>query len=165
MSQPVLFGSSLLKIAPLFICLLLLSSGCTYFKYMTVATNYDTNLNHFVTSKSHFVIHQNDMRFSMKVIMMDSVALYGMLDTPSVEIFYYSGRTDRIKAGERKITQEVHCYLNSSATLLETGRVVIPYENIGEIRIMEKNKNKSARPYGVVVIVSILIFAGLSQAF
>jgi hypothetical protein len=77
-----------------------------------------------------------------------------VIDTKIRGLYYYDRKT-KYYSSEKSIINEAHIYLNPEYMKLQPGDIQIPLKDITEIRILDKNKNKTIVSYFTGTISTI----------
>lgn len=139
--------------------------GCKYFKANKVPTNELENIHNIGEIHKSFYIHQGYMVYSLEDIQIDSVFISGYLASAENYHLKYE-RSYRYKSFEQDILNEVHIYLIDNSKPITNGTTLIPLLDIETIRIVEKDRGKTAASYtlgtfgvliGVMAIITIIV--------
>jgi len=140
--------------------------GCNYFKINSLQKDQLTGLQNIGEIHKTFILHAGGRPYYLRSLEVDSKNINGYLELTDYRYRYEENRRFRYKSYERDILNEVHFYTQDSIKNYTLGPVVIPFSELKEVRIIEKDSGKTSASYilgglgiliGVFIIVSIIV--------
>ncbi|MCC6726476.1 MAG: hypothetical protein IT258_18385 [Saprospiraceae bacterium] len=152
--------------------LLFYAASCSYMKVKYLNSNELASLTALGKVHKNFILNKGGYRYQLQTPTVEETQLRGIVSPGfDVPVHYYDGRPDRyLKSAEASMFQEVHIYLNDDYIPFQPGEVVIPFENIKEIRVIDHDTGKTVLSYiftpigyGTAWIIAISIIAAASS--
>lgn len=144
--------------------LMVYTTGCNYYKASEYrySDNYGPTLEKIGEIQKYFLVHFNGETYALENIKVDESFVSGELIIPNETFFYLRERPKRYMSEEKDVLHEVHFYLNDSGDQLELGEVQIPYNQIAEIHVINKDTGKSVisvvgATIGIIVLATVLV--------
>jgi hypothetical protein len=118
-----------------------------------------------IDSADVIYVHQGKMIYQFDSIEHDSSNVIGVVKELKIRNRYHSRRKTSYRKGEKSILNEIHIYVSRDSTTLKLGKQLIPLSHIGEVKVIDKNKNKTFWSYsafplglGAATTLGVLIF-------
>ncbi|NNC94029.1 MAG: hypothetical protein HKN92_00595 [Chitinophagales bacterium] len=159
------FHRPLFIVVTFLLVFLFLHQSCHYFMVQKSTSDFNTTLASFGDAHKHFAVNQGMNLYRLNAISIDSTGIQAIANfSKSGEFLYAEDKSYRYTKTEREILHEVHFYLNNESEPLEEGKVRIPYSDIKEIRILDKDEGKTVASYVGASIAIAGATAGLMTA-
>lgn len=140
--------------------------GCNYFKINNLQKDQLNSLENIGEIHKIFILHAGGRPYYLRSVEVDSKNIYGYLELTDYRYRYEENRRFRYRSYEKDILNEVHFYTEDSIKQYTLGQVVIPFSDLKEVRIIEKDSGKTTASYifgglgilfGVFIIISIIV--------
>lgn len=153
------FGIKKIALVISILVVIVLAVSCSFFKITNVSPNEITALTNIKKHKKSFYLNKSGLTYELQIMQVANDTVKGIIRGGMSEPYhYYEGRRFRYKPGlEKDILQEVHISLNDLSGEVSTGEIVIPFNHINEIKVIDKD-------YGLTVLSYIFTPFGIVGA-